>query len=214
MASLATEHRLPLIYDIGSGLIDAETPWISGPSPKWLRDEPAARQALEKGADLVTFSGDKLLGGPQAGIIVGNGDLVDRLRKNPLTRALRVDGVTLAGLGATLEAYADRDVGRLPFWRHSLLGAGEIETRAASLARELGGQTNSGVSEIGAGSVPGVTMPTTLVILEGEDDLYERLLDCDPAVLCRRESGSLVIDLRTVDPELDSHIVEAVRQCR
>lgn len=214
LSALAAKNGLPLIFDIGSGLLDAETPWLSGRTPEWLREEPAARQALEQGVDLVTFSGDKLLGGPQAGVIVGRRELVEQLRQNPLTRALRVDGVTLAGLGATLEAYADRDVDRLPFWRQALQDASTIQERAKSLADALDGHTSQGASEIGAGSVPGVTIPTTLVVLEGEDHLYERLLDANPALLCRRDGGALVIDLRTVDPEHDRHIVEAVRQCR
>lgn len=214
LSRLASECGLPLVYDIGSGLLDSETPWLSGPTPGWLRDEPAARQALEEGADLVTFSGDKLLGGPQAGIIVGGRQLVDRLRKNPLTRALRVDGVTMSALGATLEAYANREIDQLPFWRDALLDADAISRRAESLADALSGRTRPGASEIGAGSVPGVAIPTTLVILEGEDHLYEGLLEADPAILCRREAGALVLDLRTVPAELDGHIVEAVRQCR
>lgn len=214
LSALASESGLPLVFDIGSGLLDSETPWLSGPTPEWLREEPAARQALEDGADLVTFSGDKLLGGPQAGIIAGSRELVEVLRRNPLTRALRVDGVTLSALGATLDAYANRDIQQLPFWRHALLDGHTIEQRASSLANALDGQTRPGASEIGAGSVPGVAIPTTLVILEGEDHLYGQLLEADPPILCRREAGALVIDLRTVDAELDGHIVEVVRQCR
>lgn len=214
LSELASESGLPLVYDIGSGLLDSETPWLRGPTPDWLRDEPAARQALDEGANLVTFSGDKLLGGPQAGIIVGDRDMVGQLRRNPLTRALRVDGVTLSGLAATLEAYANRDIEQLPFWRQALLDATTINHRANSVANALEGQTKPGASEIGAGSVPGVAIPTTLVVLEGEDHLYARLLEADPPILCRREAGALVIDLRTVDTELDSHIVEVVRQCR
>jgi L-seryl-tRNA(Ser) seleniumtransferase len=214
LSALSLESGLPLVFDIGSGLLDSETPWISGPTPDWLGDEPAARQALEEGADLVTFSGDKLLGGPQAGIIVGDAKLVDLVRSNPLTRALRVDAVTLSGLGATLEAYANKEIERLPFWRQALLKASTIEQRAGSLARALGGQTKPGTSEIGAGSVPGVAIPTTLVALEGEDHLFGRLLEADPAILCRRESGGLVIDLRTVDADHDPYVVEAVRRCR
>jgi L-seryl-tRNA(Ser) seleniumtransferase len=214
LSALASESGLPLVFDIGSGLLDSETPWLSGPTPEWLRGEPAARQALEEGADVVIFSGDKLLGGPQAGIIIGNRELVDRMRSNPLTRALRVDGVTLSGLGATLETYANREIEQLPFWSQALLDAGAISQRAESLADALDAQTRLGESEIGAGSVPGMAIPTTLVVLEGEDHLYGQLLGAEPAVLCRRESGALVIDLRTVDTELDRHIIEVVRQCR
>lgn len=214
LAALARDRGLPLIYDIGSGLLDSETPWLAGPTPAWLHGEPAALQALQQGADLVTFSGDKLLGGPQSGIIVGRRDLVDGLRRSPLTRALRVDGVTLAGLGATLEAYARRNIEQLPFWRQALLDPSDIEERARTVAVRLGAETREGTSEIGAGSVPGVTIPTTLVVLEGEDHLHDRLLNCDPPILGRRAHGDLIIDLRTVAPEHDDHLVEAIERCR
>jgi L-seryl-tRNA(Ser) seleniumtransferase len=117
LAKLAAHHGIPLINDIGSGLLDAETAWVPG----WLRGEPGARQAIEDGAGLVTFSGDKLLGGPQAGIIIGSADLVEAVRRSPLARALRVDGVTYAALAATLEQYLDGPPTSIPFWRNALL---------------------------------------------------------------------------------------------
>ena len=98
-----------MIADIGSGLIDATCPWLPGGTPPWLVDEPAARQTLAAGAALVTFSGDKLLGGPQAGIIAGRKDLVDRLRTHPLMRALRADKLTFAVLEATLHRFSQSD---------------------------------------------------------------------------------------------------------
>lgn len=214
LASLARDHAIPLIHDIGSGLLDSETPWIAGPTPLWLRGEPAARQSLADGADLVTFSGDKLLGGPQAGVIVGRGEVVSELRGHPLARALRVDGSTLAALAATLEAYSDREITRLPFWRQALLDPDEIRGRAEAMASRLDAETAPGESAVGAGSVPGLSIPTTLVVLRDEDHLHGCLLTADPPVLCRREEGSLVVDLRTVDPELDGFVVEAIDRCR
>ncbi len=214
LAGLASSRGLPLIHDIGSGLLDADTPWLDGPTPAWLRDEPAARQSLAEGADLVTFSGDKLLGGPQAGIIVGKTELVDQLAAHPLTRALRVDGPTLAGLAATLEAYLDREVLKLPFWKQATISAEDMASRAHTLAESLGAETAPGESTVGAGSVPGMNIPTTLVVLSGEDHLYERLLGSDPPVICRREAGSLLIDLRTVEPERDDVVGETVMRCR
>ena len=212
LSTIAGEFGVPLIYDIGSGLLDAETPWIDGPTPKWLLDEPAVRQTLAAGADLVTFSGDKLLGGPQAGIIAGQSEAIARLRSHPLARALRVDGVTYASLGATLEAY-DGDILQVPFWRQAMLPFDHLEVRANNLAREVFGVVEAGTSTVGAGSAPGAVIPSPLVRLEHRDDIYERLLERDVPVLTRRDSGSLLIDLRTVSPEDDSLVAEAVSEC-
>jgi len=214
MADLALRHNVPLVYDIGSGLLDADTPWLDGATPEWARMEPAVRQSLEAGADLVTFSGDKLLGGPQAGIIVGKLDAVATLRAHALTRALRVDGVTLAALAATLASFADRDVSAIPFWRQATLDPITIETRARALAQSVGGVVVAGGSAIGAGSVPGVTIPTSHVVIEGRDDIYECLLSTDDPVLARREDGNLILDLRTVEPEDDQTLADAIATCR
>lgn len=212
LAALAGRYEVPLIHDIGSGFLDETVPWLDGPIPGWLAGEPAARQSLEAGADLVTFSGDKLLGGPQAGLIVGRSEVVDMLRSHPMARALRVDGVTLAGVAATLEAFLEGDVSTIPFWRQALLPYQSLYERVETAADRLGGTLHEGTSAIGAGSVPGVEIPTPLLVLEGEDHLFERLLAAHPPVLARREAGSLVIDLRTVDD--DNEVVEAIEQCR
>ncbi len=214
IAHLTTLNDLPFIFDIGSGLLDADTPWLPGPTPSWLRAEPAARQSLADGVDLVTFSGDKLVGGPQAGIVVGRADLIDRLARHPLTRALRVDGPTLAGLAATLEVYLEGNATSLPFWHQATLPNGAIERRALALADALDADVTPGESAVGAGSAPGMTIPTTLVTLRGEDHLFERLLRSEPPIICRRDAGSLLIDLRTVDPEHDELIREALSRCR
>lgn len=214
LADVAARRHLTLIYDIGSGLLDSDTPWLEGPTPEWLRGEPAARQALAEGAEVVTFSGDKLLGGPQAGVIVGSSAAVVRLRRHPLTRALRVDGATLGSLAVTLEAYARRRPESLPFWRQALADPAEIEARAKRLADALATTTTPGESAIGAGSVPGMSIPTTLVVLSGEDHLFEALLRSDRPILTRRDAGSLLIDLRTVDPGSDTEIAETVARCR
>ena len=214
LAELAHSKDVPLIYDIGSGLLDAEMPWLDGPVPEWSRDEPAARQALEAGADLVTFSGDKLLGGPQAGIIVGAQDAVATLRNHPLTRALRVDAVTLAALTETLTSYAAHDVAEIPFWAQAALGLEAIEARAMVVSGPLDAAVVPGQSTIGAGSVPGMTLPTSLVVLNGRDDLFDSLLGADTPILARREGGNLVIDLRTVDSEDDQKLIDTVLQCR
>lgn len=202
--------ELPLLYDLGSGLLDSEATWVPG----WLSTEPAAKQALETGADLVLFSGDKLLGGPQAGVIVGSSDLVGRVRKNPLTRALRVDAVTYAALIATLESYVKGIPEEIPFWRHALTAIPELETRAARVALAVSGDVFEGTSRVGAGSAPGVEIPGPLIRLKAAGDLFGSLLQIDRPVLARRLEGDLVIDLRCVDPEDDEVLVQAIEECR
>ena len=212
LSTIARRFDVPLIYDIGSGLLDADTPWIEGPTPKWLQDEPAARQVLASGADVVTFSGDKLVGGPQAGIIAGKSEVISRLRSHPLARALRVDGVSYSALAATLEAYED-DVLQIPFWKQALLSFDELEKRSSRLAAEVSGSVEQGTSAVGAGSAPGAVIPSPVVRLNDRDDIYECLLSGTVPVLTRRDSGSLVIDLRSAFPDEDSLIADAIIKC-
>jgi len=210
LAKLAADSGLPLVYDVGSGLLDSTATWL----PDWLRQEPAARESLEDGADLVMFSGDKLLGGPQAGIIVGTAELVSRMRRGPLARALRVDGVTYAALGATLESYLDGTPIDIPFWRHALAPLGDVEVRSRLLAANIGGQHEPGESRVGAGSAPGMVVPTSLVRVEGKHVFFDRLLRAETPILARRDAGDLVIDLRSVDPADDAVVAAAVAECR
>jgi L-seryl-tRNA(Ser) seleniumtransferase len=201
---------VPLIYDLGSGLLDRGARWV----PAWLGSEPAARQALEEGADLVLFSGDKLLGGPQSGILIGRADLIERLRADPMTRALRVDGVAYAALGATVEAYLADDPVQIPFWRHALLPTEELWERSRAVAGKTDGQVEEGNSVVGAGSAPGASIPGPIIRLAGDDDLFEALLRIDQPVLARRDRGDLVIDLRAVDPDEDGAVSAAIARCR
>jgi L-seryl-tRNA(Ser) seleniumtransferase len=214
LAALATERGVPLIHDLGSGLLDSDTPWLGTRPPHWLGGEPGARQSLEAGAGLVTFSGDKLVGGPQAGIVVGRTDLVTRLRTHPLARALRTDAMTDAALAATLEAYADGDALRVPLWRMAMATEAELTPRTAALAQRLGGEIRPGMSVMGAGSLPGVGIPTPQIILEGEDHLHGRLLAADRPVLARRQEKDLVLDLRAVAEDDDDTLAEMVAACR
>ncbi|MFZ0012618.1 MAG: L-seryl-tRNA(Sec) selenium transferase [Acidimicrobiia bacterium] len=200
----------PLIYDLGSGLLDREARWV----PSWLGSEPAVRQALQDGADLVLFSGDKLLGGPQAGIMVGRADLIERLRADPMTRALRVDGVTYAALGATVEAYLDDDPEQIPFWRHALTPAHDLSQRSRAVAGEIGGRVEEGSSVVGAGSAPGASIPGPIVRIGDEDHLFESLLRFDRPVLARRDRGDLIIDLRAVELDDDGAVSAAIARCR
>ena len=213
LASLANEQGVPLIFDIGSGHLDANTPWIEGSTPEWLSAEPAARQVLEQGADLVMFSGDKLIGGPQAGIVAGKETVINRLRSHPMSRALRVDGVTYAALGATLEAFST-DIRTIPFWRQALQSEEELVTQVEELAGRVGGTIETGASTIGAGSVPGTPLSSPLLKLDGEDHLFERLLARDQPVLTRRSDGALFIDLRTVDEADIDLVARAIVECR
>lgn len=209
MAKLAARHDLPLIYDIGSGLLDAEAPWM----PQWLHEEPGARQALQDGAGLVTFSGDKLLGGPQAGVIVGSADLVEAIRSSPLARALRVDGVTYAALAATLEEHLDGPPTSLPFWRHALLDEASLRSRCERLADGVGGVVWDGASAVGAGSAPGIEIPTPQVRLSERQGLYAPLLALERPILTRRDGGDLIVDLRAVEPSDDGDVAAGIDLC-
>lgn len=209
LAALAADNGMPLIYDIGSGLLDASAPWL----PQWLRNEPGAKQAIDAGANLVTFSGDKLLGGPQAGILVGDANLIGLIRSNPLARALRVDGVTLAALAATLEEHMEGPPENIPFWHHALLSYSELGNRVAALAAVIGAEVEPGNSRVGAGSAPGIAIPSPLARLRARQDVYELLLERDRPVLARRDSGDLVVDLRAVEPDDDSEVAEAISRC-
>lgn len=210
LAHLASEWSIPLIFDQGSGLLDSHFAWL----PQWLGPEPGVRQAIEAGAALVTFSGDKLLGGPQSGIIVGDDTLVSTLRRHPLARALRVDGVHLAALAATLEAYLEPGRPDLPLWTMALQDSEMLHGRAEEVATETGGRIESGTSTVGAGSAPGIGIPSPVIRYPGGQGMFECLLESDPPILARREAGDLLIDLRAVAPADDIVVVKAVLECR
>jgi L-seryl-tRNA(Ser) seleniumtransferase len=214
LATLAAERGVPLIHDLGSGLLDEDVPWLGTAPPDWLAGEPGARQSIEAGAGLVTFSGDKLVGGPQAGIIIGRSDFVAQVRDHPLARALRTDAVTDAALAVTLEAYADSDARRIPLWRMATATEADLGPRVEAMAGRLGGDVRAGMSVMGAGSVPRVGIPTPQVVLEGEDHLHGRLLSAIRPVLARRHEKDLILDLRAVSDGDDDTIAEMVAACR
>ena len=214
LAALAHQHDVPLIHDVGSGLIDATAPWLAPPLPRWLADEPGVRQSIDAGADLTTFSGDKLIGGPQAGIIVGTATMVERVRRHPLARALRVDAMTDAALAATLESLANDNAEEIPFWRMATLTDTELGPRVERLAARIGNRVIAGESVIGAGRLPGVGIPTPQVALEDEDHLFVQLLATDHPILTRRQGKDLLIDLRAVAPDDDELVAEMVARCR
>ena len=197
LAAIAREAHVPLVEDLGSGCVTASLPW-----------EPRVQQSVTGGADLVCVSGDKMLGGPQAGIIVGRKALVERLRRHPLMRALRVDKLTLAALEGTLLEYRGGRAARtVPVVRMLLQTAEQIEARAQEVANGLhaaGWRVTlmRGASAVGGGSAPGVELETVLLALEhprlSADALESRLRALDPPVIARIEQDRVVLDLRTV----------------
>jgi L-seryl-tRNA(Ser) seleniumtransferase len=206
LVEVAAAHGLPVVDDLGSGsLLDT--------SAYGLAKEPMVQESVAAGAGLVTFSGDKLLGGPQAGVIVGQQTLLDRLKKHPLTRAVRPDKLTLAALGATLVHYlrgeAEREV---PVWRMLSASLDILEQRALVLAGAVGGHVVATRSAVGGGSLPGQTQPSHAVALDSSepDGLAASLRRADPPVVGRIDEGRLLLDLRTVLPEQDATLREAV----
>ena len=205
LTGLAHEHGLPLLHDVGSGLLDGR-----------LGDEPSVAASLRAGADLVLFSGDKLLGGPQAGLLVGRAELVGRLARHPLARAVRADKLTLAALEATLTDHLAGRRDRLPVWQALLLTPADLEPRAAALATTVGpaAALRAGTSVAGGGSLPGEGLESILVEVDpapaGVATVLARLRAADPPVVARAERGRVVLDLRTVPPEEDAQVARAL----
>ena len=209
LAGLAADAGIPFIADVGSGLLDIRTPWLDGPPPAWLAGEPGVRQTLDAGASVVLFSGDKLLGGPQAGVIVGRADVVNTIRRHPMARALRVDGTTQAALIATLEAYAAEDGRAIPFWAMAAMDVAELTARSTALAETIGDAAAviDSYSVPGAGSVPGEVIPSPAVRITCDaDSVWHGLLRATPPVMGRRKQGALEVDLRTIPPGNDGYL--------
>ena len=209
LVQLARKSGVPFLYDLGSGLLDR---WNGVPP-----DEPAATEALEDGADLVCFSGDKLLGGPQAGIVVGRADLVGRLRQHPIARAVRVDKMQVAALESVLAAYAAGHHDDLPVRRMLREPADRVRQRAQQLAGALDGDLEGAhvrpvESAVGGGSMPGHAIPSWGVELKtrGADVLAARLRTGSPAVFCRVDRDRAIFDVRTVAPEQIPHLARAI----
>ena len=209
VAQLATLD-VPVVADIGSGLIDANCPWLGGPPPAWLAGEPAARQNIADGAALVTFSGDKLLGGPQAGIIAGRADLVAACARHPLARALRPGAHVLVALQSVALSYLARTVTTdIPFWQMVAVPLDVLQRRAEAIVVAVGDGSVVATDAVpGAGSAPGVTIPSFGVRISG--DRLAALRNHDTPVIARSRDGATVIDLRTVQPEDDAVLVDAL----
>jgi L-seryl-tRNA(Ser) seleniumtransferase len=207
LAELAGRHGVLLAHDLGSGaLLDT--------AEFGLAHEPTVQESLAAGAAVVAFSGDKLLGGPQAGILAGRAALIDALKRHPLARAVRADKLTLAALQATLLHYLkDEAVREVPVWRMLAAPLEGLAGRAARWAEALGGAVVPGESTVGGGSLPGATLPTRLVQLAADDPgaLAARLRAGDPPVIARIFDDALVLDPRTVDPGDDATLLACVR---
>jgi L-seryl-tRNA(Ser) seleniumtransferase len=209
VAELATLGTT-VVADIGSGLIDATCPWLGGPPPAWLAGEPAALQTVHAGADVVTFSGDKLLGGPQAGIIAGRADLIERCARHPLARALRPGGLVLGALQSTALSYLRRTVATdIAFWAMVATPIDDLRRRADAIVARCPATSSVATDALpGAGSAPGATMPSHGVQLPG--DHLAALRACAPPIIARARDGVTVVDLRTVDPSADAHLIAAL----
>jgi L-seryl-tRNA(Ser) seleniumtransferase len=212
LVDLGRQHHLVVLEDLGSGcLLDF--------TPLGIRDEPSAGASLRAGVDVVTFSGDKMLGGPQAGILTGKRTPLDKIRRNPLFRTLRVDKLTISILEATIALYLRDDLDAIPALRMMRISQEEIASRAARLAERLAArpgvcvQIEDGQSVIGGGSTPGQSLPTKLLAVthtrHSAQDLEALLRRNSPPIIARIERDRLLLDLRTVFEEQDEEIARA-----
>jgi L-seryl-tRNA(Ser) seleniumtransferase len=214
LSELAKTRGIPLMEDLGSGAVfDLRAVGIQG--------EPGVLDSLATGVSIVTYSGDKLLGGPQAGLISGQGELVARIRSNPLFRALRVDKLTYAALEATLLAYVKQDHDGIPVLRMMRLTEQAIEKRAENVLAKLQSSRlhvalNGGESVIGGGAAPSASLPTRIIAITSDgltaDELSAKLRAWDPPIIARVEDGRVLIDLRTVFPQQDEFVAAALNR--
>lgn len=206
LAAVARRRGVPLLHDIGSGLLKP-----SGLAE--LAAEPDATTSLAAGADLVVCSGDKLLGGPQAGLLLGTSEAVQRCARSPLARALRLDKVRLAGLVATLDAHARGATDELPVWAAINADIDALTQRAQQLAGAVGGAVTQGTTLFGGGSAPGrgVASPVIAIEVPNPDTIAAALRAGDPPIVVRVADAAVWIDLRTVDPRDDELVSRRVR---
>jgi len=213
LVQLGQAHKIPVLEDLGSGaLFDLRA--------VGLKEEPSVLDSLHAGVDVVTYSGDKLLGGPQAGLLSGKQEFMARIRSNPLFRALRVDKLIYAALEATLLAYVKHDHDSIPAIRMMRLSKAEIGQRAESLAeavrsKRLVAEIVDGESVVGGGAAPSSILPTRLLAIRCEgcsaNELESHLRSSDPPIIARVEEGRVLLDLRTVFPQQDETVVAALK---
>jgi L-seryl-tRNA(Ser) seleniumtransferase len=219
LAKLAGEHELALLHDLGSGLLVRPDQWMRSA-------EPTVAEALEAGADVVTFSGDKLLGGPQSGIAAGGRDLIERIESHPLMRAVRIGKLTLKAIETTLESYVNGSWRDLPLWQMALAEATHIKERVEALAGRLASRVADDITLArieshglaGGGSLPGVALESWAVAISSStrtpDEIRRRLLVGDPPVVARIDREHVLVDLRSVpqedEPDLDAALIAAL----
>ncbi len=210
LAALAAKRGIPFLYDVGSGLLDAERGFPD--------EEPTVHEALAAGADLVTFSGDKLLGGPQAGCVVGRAHLVAKLRRHPIARAVRVDKLQVAALEAVLLLHATGRDGEIPVHRMLHDATDDVAHRARELAETIGGELEGARvvrcrSVVGGGSLPGSSVDSWGVRIDAADPapLAARLRTGSPPVFCRTGDGYVLLDARTVPDDQIPDLARAVQ---
>lgn len=214
LAALAREHNLPIIDDLGSGaLVDLRD--------YGLEAEPMVQESVKAGADVVCFSGDKLIGGPQCGIIVGRAEAIEKIKKNPLARALRIGKMTVAGLEATLKLFLDREHlnSRHPTYRMLSIGLEELDGRVRTVAEGLRAvpgsiQVVDGASQVGSGSVPAEALPSKLLSIRPKgmsaETLARKLRAYDPPILARIHQEAVLLDFRTIQPEEEGLVEKAI----
>ena len=213
LVTLDRRHRLITVEDLGSGAVHFTEKFGLG-------HEPRITEGVSAGADLVCFSGDKLLGGPQAGIIVGRKKYIDVLRKHPLYRALRVDKMVIAGLEQVILSYLKKEEGRIPIWRMISASLEDLRKRGEELSAKLNtygisASLKEGKSTVGGGSLPGETLPTIVLSFDSQtppESLAEKFRNLEFPIIGRIEKNRFVLDLRTIFPEQDELIVQGVRK--
>jgi L-seryl-tRNA(Ser) seleniumtransferase len=206
LASIARQHNLIFFDDLGSGC-------FLNTADFGLVAEPTVQQSVKAGVSLTFFSGDKLVGGPQAGIIVGKKEYIDTLKKHPLARAMRLDKTRIAALAATLTHYLKGEAAqKIPIWRMIAAPVAVMEKRAQKWAKACGGKVVAGETMVGGGSLPGAGLPTKLVVLPGGGKLALKLRQNEVPIIGRVEKDRLLLDPRTVLPEEDEMIIKALKE--
>ena len=211
VAELAT-LSVPVAVDIGSGLIDNTCPWLESRAPSWLGNEPAARQTIKDGAALVMFSGDKLFGGPQCGVIAGRADLIEACAQHPLARAIRPGSSTMFAMQSLAISYLGRTATNdIAFWKMATIAITELQSRAEKIiAAAKTGEICMLDSIPGAGSAPGATIASIGIVVNG--DYLSNLRMYDTPIIARVKDNKTFLDLRTIQPDDDAIVVQALQR--
>ena len=211
VAELAT-LSVPVAVDIGSGLIDNTCPWLESRAPSWLSNEPAARQTIKDGAAIVMFSGDKLFGGPQCGVIAGRADLIEACAQHPLARALRPGSTTMFAMQSLAMSYLGRTATKdVAFWKMATIAITELQSRAEKIiAAAKTGEICMLDSIPGAGSAPGATIASIGIVVNG--DYLSKLRIYDTPIIARVKDNKTFLDLRTIQPDDDAIVVQALQR--